>query len=76
MGVSTYFEDLASIKNDSKPIGAKKETGASAAAATAAMQENSKTDPRRLCILSWNIDGLDQNNVKNRAKGVADTINQ
>lgn len=33
-------------------------------------------EPDRIRVLSWNIDGLDQNNVATRAKSVCITINQ
>ena len=33
-------------------------------------------EPHRIRILSWNIDGLDDNNIRNRTKGVCKTIIQ
>lgn len=33
-------------------------------------------EPHRLRVLSWNIDGLDTNNIKNRTKGVCYIINR
>lgn len=37
--------------------------------------EKSDSEPHRIRLLSWNIDGLDNNNVKTRAKAVVNTIN-
>lgn len=31
-------------------------------------------EPHRIRLMSWNIDGLDQNNVATRARGVCNTI--
>lgn len=40
----------------------------------ASASSNPSDNPKRVRIMSWNIDGLDQNNVKNRTLGVCDTI--
>lgn len=39
-------------------------------------EDEEKGEPNRLRVLSWNIDGLDTNNVKNRTKGVCQVINR
>ena len=33
-------------------------------------------EPHRIRIMSWNIDGLDTNNLRNRTKGVCATVNK
>ncbi len=35
---------------------------------------NEDPEPHRIRIMSWNIDGLDTNNIKTRTNSVCDTI--
>ena len=55
--------------------------GASATSTAASEQTTNATkvvdpEPHRIRLMSWNIDGLDQGNIKTRAKSVAETINK
>ena len=39
-------------------------------------REDSEVDDPRIRLVSWNIDGLDQKNLRSRTLGVADKINR
>jgi hypothetical protein len=43
---------------------------------TAGDQKFNDPEPHRVRVMSWNIDGLDQNNIATRAKAVCKTILQ
>lgn len=70
--INAYFEETGKHPSKIAKLDKAEASGGSGEASSAV--DPVDPEPHRIRILSWNIDGLDTNNIKNRTKGICKII--
>ncbi|WAR16190.1 TYDP2-like protein [Mya arenaria] len=72
--LNSYFEESASGLSGVEATTGETEASSSTEAAAPSVKQLGSTQPYRIRVLSWNIDGLDKQNLKSRTIGVCNVI--